>query len=633
MQKPPKGMRTYLLVTDSAVVDDQPTKIAGSLVVMLRASTSERKHGYNTFWRLEVIKANNLSRVLLADGTLKNPNPFVEIYWRGPCMKFNNIEIIDSWTLIGHTRSKSNTCAPEFEKDIDNSLFELPPTWTDLDIPRSAFEEQVQVGGGFVARNQQPVPLAQHDGQCEAKHISPAKKLPFGASSEAEVLKMRVAVKYNDLLTKEVQERLEMKRYLVNAEEIERKCMGQEERHLRTFLITTELKRSSSLVAKQTEYSRAFMRLLHLVQSPPNVLARLRFLMGEESKAGTRQTMCEDPATGAVFNVVSTPVLNAQDEQFMVSQMNGLFGVSCPNLIKVVDFSIHQLRDFNDKGFSCVDERVAIGVMEYVEGESVMKFLDRNWDTVSNDTFREILRQIMFGLSSLHKAGVLHRNVHPDAVAIETPDRVRNTEKRKLNGNSRSLNLSSLTKAKSGSAKVLQAKLVCRLGDYWFLHNPRNVGCEASLGRSNWGSKMTAPPEGLFVKSYKTETNLLPSDRVQFAVAAKMSCLDAVEAQSVSPLSIHNMTTLKQTIINERSDVFAFGVCVYFWATKGLHKSVPLHSGYSNNNVNFPVLHQAVPLKWKTWLHSLLDMCLQTDSTNRATSSEILQFLSSRLGK
>ena len=57
--------------------------------------------------------------------------------------------------------------------------------------------------------------------------------------------------------------------------------MGREERLNRTCVTQSEIIRSQPLMVKQTEYSKQFMRLLQLLQSPPNILTRLRFLMGQ----------------------------------------------------------------------------------------------------------------------------------------------------------------------------------------------------------------------------------------------------------------------------------------------------------------------------------------------------------------
>src|SRR4051812_25896756 len=102
--------------------------------------------------------------------------------------------------------------------------------------------------------------------------------------------------------------------------------MGREERFLRTTVTQNETIRSQPLMARQTEYSRQFMRLLQLLQSPPNILTRVRFLMGQESAGAGMKVLCEDPATNSLFNVISIPLLYDEDEAALVSQMGCLVG-------------------------------------------------------------------------------------------------------------------------------------------------------------------------------------------------------------------------------------------------------------------------------------------------------------------
>ncbi|KAJ1392626.1 hypothetical protein B484DRAFT_281060, partial [Ochromonadaceae sp. CCMP2298] len=56
MLDPPKGMRTYPLLKDPAVVEVSPTPQAGSIVVLLRVSKAKHKSGLNLHWRVEILK-------------------------------------------------------------------------------------------------------------------------------------------------------------------------------------------------------------------------------------------------------------------------------------------------------------------------------------------------------------------------------------------------------------------------------------------------------------------------------------------------------------------------------------------------------------------------------------------------
>lgn len=82
--------------------------------------------------------------------------------------------------------------------------------------------------------------------------------------------------------------------------------------------------------------------------------------------------------------------------------------------------------------------------------------------------------------------------------------------------------------------------------------------------------------------------------------------------------------------VTEKSDIFAFGICLYLWVTKGLQSSLPKNS---RGEIDMVTLKKNIPLKWNKWLHSLFDMCLQMKPENRATSKDIHIFLSSRFGK
>ena len=66
----------------------------------------------------------------------------------------------------------------------------------------------------------------------------------------------------------------------------------------------------------------------------------------------------------------------------------------------------------------------------------------------------------------------VYRNVSPDCVTVTEVPILKNKNK-----------------------SCVSVKHVCRLGDYFFMHNPRGVGCNMSMGRADWGCKLTSPPE------------------------------------------------------------------------------------------------------------------------------------------
>ena len=741
---PPKGMRMYPLKPDPAVMEASPLPLGKAKVtLLLRLSRAEHKNGSNLHWRLELVKASGLPAAA-GDGACCNP--YGEVYWRGRAEQEHQLTQLRSWELVGFTQTKTNARDPVFVRAEDHSMFELPPVWTERAVPLGDRPDSVREGGGWVARNHvpelPPSPEAQVVPSLSGKHMLSSEQV---AASAAEDRRFRLAVKYQQLLAQEVAVHLEAARYLFKAAERERRCMGAEEELSRNCVLQREIERSRPLMHQQTAYSRSFMRLLRLVQEPPNILERLRFLMGEETLGGGMSVRCEDPATSKVFRVISTPLLYPEDEADMQAQLHALFSIDdCPQLTKIIDFSIHQIRDFTDRGFSGTDERVAIAVLQFVDGVSVLEYLLRGVSRasaaggrtstsspagkqqkqkqkqrqhqgavgaaainaaavsavaavtaaevqeagtevvpfaatpaavamasaqvgVTNDAFRGLLCQVANALRCMHRRGLLHRNLHPDAVVVRLPGskqtlaprRTQGSDAPKKVGGRRGSILGALggprpaggdggteavdpdegrRKRRNTTAfRPLDEQVSVFVGDYWFLHNPRQTGCTFSQGRADWGAAISKPPE------------------------AK---LDLAHSSS-SPSSVC-----------DRSDIYAFGMCVYYWATGGLEglpqqgstptpTAPPIGEGNGGNadelassaagkerrraqrlqrahaaeiasvggRVDWTALHAAVPLHWEKWLHSLLDMCLQPQPHLRASAEDVYLFLSSRHGK
>ena len=211
---------------------------------------------------------------------------------------------------------------------------------------------------------------------------------------------------------------------------------------------------------------------------------------------------------------------------------------------------------------------------------------------------------------------MIHRNLHPDAVLIQTKslltenesdddhddDENNNDDNNTISHqqsmqsiksvsvnsdkNSHNESFSTLpsesqqlqstsTSTTTDTIKKKNQKPLYQVMDFWFFHNPRKVNCQFSAGRADWGSRITAPPE----------------------------------------LANHSLIT-------DKSDVWALGICIYMWATKGL--TIPFEE---HNQINHERLHSSLPLKWGDWLNSLIKMCLQRNPKFRATSKDIYQFL------
>lgn len=83
--------------------------------------------------------------------------------------------------------------------------------------------------------------------------------------------------------------------------------------------------------------------------------------------------------------------------------------INHPNAVSVIDFG--QTED----GTSYL-------VMEYVEGVSLRRFVDRLGGKLPLDKFLSLAKQICSGIAAAHKAGVVHRDIKPDNIMVEHVD-------------------------------------------------------------------------------------------------------------------------------------------------------------------------------------------------------------------
>ena len=285
-----------------------------------------------------------------------------------------------------------------------------------------------------------------------------------------------------------------------------------------------------------------------------------------------------------------------------------------------------------------------------MDGPNVLQYVKQNWNTITNDEFRNMLCQIAHAMKSLHDAGIIHRNIHFDSVIVAVPSttkaQVSATTSRSVDDDlqdaSSSSSSSSSKKQPKKALKPLHHTVTCYLGDMWFLFNPRIHGSTtirsgAQMGRADWGSVSTAPPEAKTITSGGLDMNPDSSmnSRIYKAENARMMVSrrndEEVQSNPVKKTILSNNinSSSSSSSISDRSDVYAFGVCVYYWATCGL-QILPLTMG---GQVDMISVRRNMPLKWKPWLISLLQMCLQTKPEMRASAKDIHLFLSSRFGK
>ena len=312
-------------------------------------------------------------------------------------------------------------------------------------------------------------------------------------------------------------------------------------------------------------------------------------MMGFEAGGGGLHCMCQDPSTYLVVDVLAVPLLYPEDEDQLVGILSPLIGRQSPNILKIFDFSIHHVRCFNATGFTSMDDRIGIIVMERPARITLLQHVTSVWDNLNNDSFRQLLLQTATALSIMHAESGTHRNINPDCVTVQLPEDVykpQGTEgKKKTEGGD--------SPGKKRAPK-LDDKPVVKVGDFWFLHNPRKAGCLYSMGRADWGSRLTLPPE---------------------------ATVGAAGQNNISP----------------KSDVYAFGMCVLVWATNGNVTQLPKLTAAMASDFNYTSvvdgLNTLLPARWGVWVHSLLKMCLQTAPKSRASSQEIVRFLTSSQGK
>lgn len=364
--------------------------------------------------------------------------------------------------------------------------------------------------------------------------------------------------------------------------------------------------------------------------------------------------LCQDPATNKLFYVFYLPIFDMTKEKKLQELVLKLMNNSNESLVKIVNFSIHSIQTFNSYGYLSTFNRIGVIILEYFNNSiTLLQFLLKNWNKVTNDDFRLFLLQLAKSLQFIHSNQILHKNLAPHSVfvsfnknmidqskianetfsnsspspsgnikieekkdlnqivskyssstpmirksCLNRPQRVFNSLKKSTTESILELkeeadeedNENNLEKIKDYKKKLYENKTesnyntighthVIKLTDYYFFYNPNDVCSSSPISStsSNWGYKPTSPPESL----------------------------------SNDPITM-------------KGDVYAFGRCAYYWATKGQYPKV---NDIGNNEEFYKNIRSSIPAKWDDWLISLLRLCLNKEPNRRATMQEIVNFL------
>jgi hypothetical protein len=384
----------------------------------------------------------------------------------------------------------------------------------------------------------------------------------------------------NTAIEGEVQARLEMLRYLRIAEERERIIMVEEERLMREYIVDDILARGKPLLDAQVEIATQWGKMMERIRCASELLQRIRFLHGTKTDTGGLVVYCEDSSTLQPLTVNVIPILYPEDEDFLMQNLFVLLGKQHPNLTRIVEYSAHNVQFFPHSGFASNQDRVVVVVLERPpDSLNLMQHFRATWQTLKETEFVFLLKQVVEALAGLHEDGVVHRNLGPESVGIRSVNATNTLVRNMASKRSRGM--------LAGMQKTRQ-QLLCTLEKYWFLENPRHTGCEYSLGRADWGSRSTRPPEARGTAS----TNADGGD-----------------------------------IITDRSDIFAFGLCVYYWATAGTIDELPVVPPRTASDYDLHLLKDSLPLRWGLWVFELIRTCVHTDPVERPTAKQLVQSL------
>jgi hypothetical protein len=89
--------------------------------------------------------------------------------------------------------------------------------------------------------------------------------------------------------------------------------------------------------------------------------------------------------------------------QELSRNVNYLLGNPHENLIKVIEFSVHQVLGFAYTGSATTNQRIAMIICEKLPAITLSEHIDRNWSSFTDKDFLTALLQIVGALVALHR--------------------------------------------------------------------------------------------------------------------------------------------------------------------------------------------------------------------------------------
>ena len=209
------------------------------------------------------------------------------------------------------------------------------------------------------------------------------------------------------------------------------------------------------IVIQQVKARKLFDTLIDEIteQGMTLLLTRLHWIeavsMASENSAWAAHVM-RDPTSGNILLLRFLQLQHPADANYALSCVRTLCSFRCRNLVKSLTAHSQKVASYNLQGtYSQIWTRITY-VTAYVSsrlGQNVERF--RNM--IDPDTVQTWGKQIAAALADIHRLGVIHQNIHPDAIILDENGRM-------------------------------------LLDDFLFMHDARSRHCNYSHGRSDGGN-------------------------------------------------------------------------------------------------------------------------------------------------